>query len=118
VLGFLDGWSRDGEVEDLREGELGTILIGEMGEAVAPLEDEAPATESRMEKAASQWVWAAMMSRSEFAKARVKRQCRRFRLSRLETDEERECTTGNERTTDGEKRAGRGQLFIRSQRCK
>lgn len=48
--------------------ELGTKLRGGI---VVPLEDEAPAMvmlESRMGKAASQWVWAAMMNRSRWSK--------------------------------------------------
>jgi hypothetical protein len=61
-------------LEDLREGELGTIiLIGEMEEEMTPLlgDEEAPATEkleNRMGKAASQWVWAAIMNGSELPK--------------------------------------------------
>jgi hypothetical protein len=61
VLGVLVRRFRDGEVEDLRGGVLGTIiLIGEMEEEMTPLlaDEEAPATEkleSRMGKAASQW---------------------------------------------------------------
>lgn len=71
VLGVLAGWGvffLVCKAGDSREVELGTKLRGGI---VVPLEDEAPAMvmlESRMGKAASQWVWAAMMNRSRWSK--------------------------------------------------
>jgi hypothetical protein len=68
VLWMLAGWAVVRKAGSSQEVEPFTKPIEE---AVAPLEDEAPAIEmleSRTGKAASQWVWAAMMSRSELPK--------------------------------------------------